>query len=235
MRRLATLCLGLIGAALAGSSVVQAQHPAGCPTCGGSSPAYVTSAPGMAGPDTSRHAHPHTRHCPKCQLERAQRHAGNNPIIVTGPDGAYPDASCAACGQGGMVLQGEAPGFAMLGPGTTSVLSPEPAPIGVVQTTYQPGGQPLSPNAMMGPGYGARPALAAGYPAGAIPPAPTPYVGGPRRRTSVLGHLFGLDGLAHLGDARRQRQASAHAAMRLGNPGSIAPVTELPASVVYGR
>jgi hypothetical protein len=187
----------------------------------------------MAGPDTSRHTHPHTRHCPKCQLERAQRHAGNNQLVIHGPDGLPDGAPCAACAQGAMVA-GEAPGIAMLGPGTTSIVSPEPAPIGVVQASYRPGGAgPLAPSAAM-MGYGARPGMVPGYPVGAVPPPQTAYLGS-HRRPSVLGHLFGLDSRVSWGEAHRARLMSAHAATRVGNPAALAPITELPASVVYGR
>ena len=73
----------------------------------------------------------------------------------------------------------------------------------------------------------------AGAPPSFIPPPQTP-MGPPHRRPSVLGHLFGLDGLGHLGESRRARRAAAHAAIPVGNVGTKLP-NEVPASLVYGR
>jgi hypothetical protein len=232
MRRLATLCWTLLGAGLALPVSARAGQPADCPSCVGGIP---TAASYSAGPDTTRHIHPHTRYCPKCQLERAQREAGNNALIISGPEGlpsGGAGAACVACAGG--VIVGEAPGIAMLGPGTTSIVSPEPAPIGVVQAGFRPGAGPGSPSAAMAtagrPPYG--PALPGAHP-GHVPPPQTP-MGPPHRRPSVLGHLLGLDGLGHIGDARRARRAAAHAAIPVGNVGNK-PLNELPASLVYGR
>lgn len=240
MRRLAPLCLALLGAGLARPAAAQPGPSADCPSCaaGAAMPGYA-GGPGFApGPDTSRHSHPHTRRCPKCQLDRAQRQAGHNQLIVTGPDGGPSgDVPCVSCAGGpGMVIMGEAPGLAMLGPGTRSVVSPEPAPIGVVQAGFRPGAgaagmPPGGAMTMARPGYGMMP----GHPGGPmVPPAQTPVGGGRHRRTSVLGHLFGLDGFGHMGDGRRARAASTHAATRVGNLGT-APMSEIPASFVYGR
>jgi hypothetical protein len=73
-----------------------------------------------------------------------------------------------------------------------------------------------------------------GYPMGAIPPAPTAITRS-HHRPSVIAHLLGLDGMGRWGEARRARAASAHAATRVGNPAALGAVSELPASVVYGR
>lgn len=240
MRRLATLMMTLIGAGLALPVATRAGQPGDCPTCGGGVEFASVGYPGGAGPDTTRHSHPHTRRCPKCQLERAQRAAGNNNLVITGP-ASFPDTAgvpCATCG-GAVSSVGEAPGYAMLGPGGSSVVSPEPAPIGVVQAGYRPGLNPGNPAAaaMMGMGAPGRspysPMVAGGGHAGYVPPPQTP-MGGAHRRPSVLAHLFGLDGLGHLGDSRRERRAAAHAATRVGNLGT-APASALPASMVYGR
>lgn len=57
---------------------------------------------------------------------------------------------------------------------------------------------------------------------------------GPRRRTSVLGHMLGLGAFGRLREARAERAAAAHAAIPMGKTSS-GPVTELPASLVYGQ
>jgi hypothetical protein len=229
MRRLATLCVALLGTGLALPVAARAGLPGDCPSCGSGLP---TAAAYAAGPDTTRHNHPHTRYCPKCQLERAQRQAQDNPLIISGPTHLPPGVPCDRCAEGaGGAILGETPGIARLGPGTSSIISPEPAPIGVVQTGFQPAFGPGSPAALAGrlphgPGM-------AGPPASSIPPPQTP-LGPPHRRPSVLGHLFGLDALGHWGEARRARRAAAHAAIPVGNVGAKLP-NELPASLVYGR
>lgn len=237
MRRLATLLMALIGAGLALPGATRAGQPSGCPTCGGGIPSAAPSGYGLpqaAGPDTTRHNHPHTRYCPKCQLDRAQREAGPNAMIVRGPEGlaGAPCATCGGAGGAGTLVLGGAPGYAMLGPGTASIVSPEPVPVGVVQAGFRPGAGPAAGAAAMMGGMPGRSPYNPAMP-GTIPPPQSP-MGGAHRRPSVLGHLFGLDGFGHMGDARRERRLSAHAATRVGNV-ALNPPSEVPASMVYGR
>lgn len=196
--------------------------------------------------------------CPSCQVADAQRKAGNRPIVISGAApielSAPGCASCAASG-GGVVMMhdGEAPGVAHLGgahpggvvmPGAGVLASHEPAPIGVVRPSYD---QNARPTAFTGGAAGFDPThgpsrapsmmsagMGMGMPPGAIPPAPTP-MDSQARRTSVLGHLFGLDGLGRLGEGRAARQASQHAAIPMGAPAAAARPNALPASMVYGR
>lgn len=235
MRRLCSrlLALGLAAGLLA---VVPTAAQAGKPKCPHSNGSYK---------------------CPSCQLADAQRKAGDRPIVVSGPSPIELSApGCAACAASGgevvMMGTGEAPGVAHLGgahpggvvmPGGGHMVSNEPAPIGVVrpshdmsarQTAFNGGaaafdpthGPSRAPSMMSAPGMG--------MPPGYIPPAPTP-MDSQHRRTSILGHLFGLDGIGRFGESRAARQAAAHAAIPMGPPAAAGRPTELPASMVYGR
>jgi hypothetical protein len=132
---------------------------------------------------------------------------------------------------------GEAPGQAIVGlpPGATfaggTVLSAEPAPVGVMRTSYLPTGPTAEP-----PGYATvgSPAAVGGMTAGqAIPPAPDIIAPARHRRPHVLTHLLGLDALGAHRRERIARHESAHAAIAYGSTDQH--VTELPASMVYGR
>ncbi len=237
MRRLCSrmLALGLAAGLL---SVVPTSAEAGKPKCPHSTGAYK---------------------CPSCQLADAQRKAGDRPIIVTGASPIeHTGAGCAACaasgGEGVIVMEsGEAPGVARLGgahPGGVVMpggypITGEPTPIGMVragydldarQTSYTGAtfdpthGPSRAPSMMSAPGMG----MGMGMPPGAIPPAPTP-MDSQARRTSILGHLFGLDGIGRYGESRAARRAAEHAAIPMGAPAGAARPTELPASMVYGR
>jgi hypothetical protein len=202
--------------------------------------------------------------CPACQLADAERAAGGAPIIVNGPTppgvAAPGCAACAASAGGAVVMMdgGEAPGVAHLGgahpggmmmPGGGVRISGEPTPIGVVRASYDqdarrapaaPGmmgfdpthgaPKPNGPVMMGSPGMG----MSMGMPPGYVPPAPTP-MGTGHRRTSVLGHVLGLDGFGRFGEARAARKAAEHAAIPMGAPAAYGRPTEVPASMVYGR
>jgi hypothetical protein len=230
---LAVAVLALPGAARAGLPVIASKKPK-CP--------HSTGA----------------HKCPACQLADAQREAGSVPIVVNGPTppglAAPGCAACAASGGTIVMDSGEAPGVAHLGgnhpggvmmPGGGYRISGEPTPIGVVRAGYDldahrapaPGlgggfdpthgaPRPSGPVMMGSPGMGMS--------MGAIPPAPTP-MGTNSRRTSVLGHMMGLDGFGRFGQARAARKAAEHAAIPMGAPAAYGRPTEVPASMVYGR
>lgn len=172
--------------------------------------------------------------CPNCQLQKAIRDAGNAPLVINNAPGADlmpPAAPCLTCAPGS---GGEAPGYASLAgptpyPGGT-ILSTEPAPLGVVRAGFHQ--QYQGAPAALAPGLAAAPGHAVGP---QVPPAPTGWV--PRRtsRPSVIAHLFGLDGFGRRRAERAERAASEHAALRLGMPPEASAVTGLPAAAVYGN
>lgn len=237
MRRVASLGLALCAAALAVAPVVRADEPS-----------------------SKRH---HRHLCPKCQMAEVMKVNGGAPVVFEGsplPTGT----SCATCqAQGGvitpmarpdggfMVAGNEPPGYATLGTGRQ--FSTEPLPIGVVQANYQPQGAPAAaagrgfdpthgpsaprnPHAGMGmspyAGMGAAPGM--GAMAGPRPGPVSTAPDGPARRPRVLTHLFGFESWGERRAARAARDAQAHAAIPVGQPG-FSHVSEVPASAVYGR
>jgi hypothetical protein len=138
-----------------------------------------------------------------------------------------------------MTQQGQNAGYAVVGgaPGTTvlssAVMSTEPSPIGVMRTSYG-GATGASTSA---PGYavvGSPASAGMGLTgAGTIPPAESAVVPHHHQRPHVLAHLFGLDGFGAGRRARLAQAESQHAAIPYGPQNQT--VTELPASMVYGR
>jgi hypothetical protein len=230
----------------------RAGEPDGYP---GSGAPYAQSADLPACKHKYRHAL-----CSKCrEWSRAQhrngQHARGPQLCARCMAKAYPGmtirdpnsgtyvagTSCTACqsgmngtpvypGQGdaGYASVGLAPGMSLAG-GT--VLSTDPAPVGVMRASYPPASAPGY--AVVGTPPGS--ANAAGLPgaASAVPPAPEIIGGPPHRRPLVLVHLFGLDALGAHRRERLERESEKHAAISYGQLDQN--VTELPASVVYGK
>lgn len=226
MRRFVSLGLTVLGLAIAVPCVAEAGP---CPTCD----AINQGNRGLLGrPSKSRHL------CPKCQLDAALRESGSNPVVIhnaAGPDMLPPGVSgmngmqgmpgaCAACEAS--APSGEPAGYAALGTGGT-IISTEPTPIGLMRAGFQPQAGPV-------PATAASPMGMAGHPT-LIPAAPTGWQ--PRRshRTSVIAHLFGLDGFGQWRADRAEARASQHARLPLGSTPGTGPVTDVPASAVYGR
>lgn len=187
-----------------------------------------TAAPAQE-PDAS---HGHVRRlCPKCLAKMQARGEFTGdvvPLVPPAPPVASAPGGCVTCQMAGGEAPGyastavSAPGYASVGGGT--VISSEPAPIGVVRAGYQPGAA-MPPASSLAPGHGAP---------NVGPVAPTVGAAGlgPHRRTSVLSHLF-FGGSPRMGYARRQKMKERHAMEAYDAPGTV--TTELPASMVYGR
>jgi hypothetical protein len=227
-------------------------------------PAWVAAAPpddNDAGAAAASVAPPHRhkglfgwRHCVECQRAYVKAHDGVDipPPPALGARGVGGQvivgsaANCAVC-QGapvgpGMIVSGDpnAPGYAVVGgpvvmqgaPGYAVVgdaAGPGPAPVGVARSS-QAGWNPHMAAAGMHPGAG--PYDPAVMQSG-LPPAQVALASPGHDRPHVISHLFGLP---RLGQHRREREEKArerHASIAYDRPDR--PVTELPASMVYGN
>lgn len=204
------------------------------------------------------------RHCVECQRARAKARDGVDvpppPAMAPGVQGQVvhqhgpaghqhgpvQDAGCAAC-QAGTVVTGpvtiidsNAPGYAVIGgpqgenaPGYAVVGGPipgaDPAPIGVAQSRQYPGPGPVA--------SGARPGMGPYDPAvlpSSMIPAQTALGSGSHNRPHVVGHMLGVTGIGRsYREARERKNREKHAAISYDPPAQ--PVTELPASMVYGK
>jgi hypothetical protein len=130
---------------------------------------------------------------------------------------------------GGNVAMAGAPGYAVAG-GAAFGAGPEPSPIGVARSTLPQWGGPnmAAAGARAGAG-GFDPAVTPS----SIPPAQTALANPHHARPHVIRHVLNLP---NWGEHRREREDRArekHAAIAYGQPN--APVSELPASMVYGN
>ena len=126
-----------------------------------------------------------------------------------------------------------APGYASVG-GPSPVGGAAPSPIGVARAHTGPG---APAGAMAGrSSFGTQDSSVMPTSA-AIPPAPTPMGAQGPARPRVLSHLFGISDIARDRRERRGKKAEKeredHASIAY-DQGSQ-PVTELPASMVYGK
>jgi hypothetical protein len=204
---------------------------------------FCASCREAARADAVAHGGRGPRLCARCM---AQRYPGMAVRAPGASGGTFPGtpSGCTACQAGATVaagptyvMSGEAPGQVIVGmaPGTSfaggTVLSTEPAPVGVMRTSLNAASRAAAEppgyatvGAPGGPGMG---------PAQAVPPAPEIIAPSRHKRPHVLTHLFGLDALAAGHHARVAKRESAHASIAYGPLDQH--LTELPASMVYGR
>ena len=112
---------------------------------------------------------------------------------------------------GRAVVGEEVPGFAVAG---------EPAPIGEFRPRLaglsRPGAPGIRDNSVMPTSV-------------ASDPVPQPH-----NRPHILTHLFGLDAIGNeRAEAKERKTRESHASIAYG--ATVAPVNDLPASVVYGK
>jgi hypothetical protein len=247
MRFRARLVLGLCGVALAVPAVVMAA-PLGDDE---SAPPAVE----MQGPPPAR-AEPHhhkglfgRRHCVECQRARVKARDGVDvpappplePGVAAGV--ASSEGYCPTC-QGRVVASApamshdaQAPGYAVVGgpagpeaPGYAVVgdamAGSDPAPVGISKLRNSAPGDPRL--AAMG---GRGPLDPAVVPTN-LPPPQMALTSPPSNRPHILTHLFGLDVFSHLRRDHETKERDKHASIAYGD--SARPVTELPASMVYG-
>ncbi len=238
MRRLRVLPFALAGLALALPSAADAGLDSVCSTCGGQ-------------PQAPAHKHKtkKARHlCAACAAKAEGTIPADVPVVAT--------AGCSACaasaaGTSGPVMA-SAPGFASVGDGSSSpivlaspssppgyavvggtVVSAEPAPIGVMRTNYSVGPQQMP--GTLGASVAASPASAPGMTNApyARPDELPPSIYSPQRpRRSVLARIF-------LPDIGRRRAAAEEALVRerhaqISYSSTQGGPSELPPTMVYG-
>jgi hypothetical protein len=198
------------------------------------------------------------RHCVECQRAYVKAHDG---VDVPAPPALEPEAhmhmagvqaeTCPVC-QGNTVVQGpmmnggaNAPGYAVVGGpavvagagapgyavvGGEIVAGSDPAPIGVSTAGRNPSADPRM--AAMGARTSGGPYDPSVVPTN-MPPAQVALAGPAHDRPHVIGHLLGLPrfGKHRRDEADKERQK--HASISYDQPNQ--PVSELPASLVYGK
>jgi hypothetical protein len=234
-----------------GAPVITLQQSSGPqPMIGAMPPAMAAPAAPSGAPPAPHHHHGllARRHCVECQRAHAKAVDG---VDVPPPPG-YPGApGMAAAGTvvSGPVLVREyyvgagapnAPGYAVVGgpetaPGMAVVNGgeqpgAEPTPIGVARSGLNAQADPRMAAAMRRPGAGSYdPAV---MPT-SVPPPPTPMAGPGHNRPHVISHVLGLPILGKHHEERVEKRRERHSAVAYGDPNE--KVTELPASMVYGR
>lgn len=189
-----------------------------------------------AQPPMIEHIHTEGVPCTACEA------AAPPTVVMTG--------ACAACENGSTTLHthpmaegpglasigpAEAPGHAQLGGGMNAApVFAEPTPIGVMQAGYRPQAQP--PQGFQGSSVDVLALSEAREKekrnAGPVAPTVGGMPGKPRSRPHILAHLFGFEGMFHMGRDREARRQSQHAAISYGPVNQV--VTDVPASSVYG-
>jgi hypothetical protein len=203
------------------------------------------------------------RHCVECQRARAKAESGVDvpPPPSYAPQGAIVhqghthhnhaqatgSTGCAACEAGAVVVgpvtvaEGYPAGHAVANGVMTASEVPaghdvvggaDPTPVGVSRAS-QGNFTPYNANAMAAAGPAPGPRDPSVMPTSMIPPQTA--LGGPTgSRPRIISHLLGLPDLRRLRrDADAYKSREPHAAISYGD--GSAPVTELPASMVYGK
>ena len=161
----------------------------------------------------------------------------------------------------GMAPSGEAPGHAMVSSGSQPMqpgmpmnqyaaqpaqavydpsMTPEPTPIGLMQTNYaRPGAMPNMPAGAMGAAApNSIPTAGSMMPGhslneSGVNPAPYQHKPTSSKNPHVIGHLLGVKSLgADWREQRSRRKTEAHASIPYNNEGTT--INELPSSMVYG-
>jgi hypothetical protein len=207
MRRTWPKGLAALGLALIASTPALAGDPADCATCGNNPPV-------PAGATRIKLGHL----CAACAA-KMKRQGG--PAAVMAGNVPTNGLACATCntGPGYASVGGGAPGTALVG---GSIATEEPAPIGVVRTTYGNQGGVVSLKKPMN----IRPAA----------PAPTPISPSRSRRPHIIPHMFFLSGRTlpqDIHEYRMGRRSAQHAAITYGEKENT--VNSLPSSMVYKR
>jgi hypothetical protein len=241
MRIRARLVLGLYGVALAVPAVVMA------------GPLGDDESMGMAPPQMKAEPHHHKglfgrRHCVECQRAYYKAHDGVDipppPSIDSGMHGhVVSNAHCPTCqgevvvsgpmmsqnvnAPGYAVVGGEAPGYAVIGEG---MVGSEPLPVGVAKMRNHGAADPRMAAMSGRPGSG--PVDPSVVPTN-LPPGQVALASPSANRPHIISHLFGLPNFGQHHRDRVDKERQKHASIAYGQ--AERPVTELPASLVYGK
>jgi hypothetical protein len=231
MRHVTQICLALLGLALADGSLAWADDPHLCQACQARFQQQQQQPQQAQQQQSHRHGFRPARMCENCM--KAQQ-ANGGPLLAP-PMMVANNAGCTTCqlqASNGVMNPGyrnAAAGYAMSGQPMQSTT--EPMPIGVMQTSYSP-----APGA---PGYAPGHAMSGGALSPNDPAALTNgrYVNTlaptPSRRPHILLHLIGLPTPEAVRERQLDKEKGAHASIPYGP--NTSSVSELPASMVYGR
>jgi hypothetical protein len=208
---------------------------------------YYPQAAPMAMPAPAPQPHQHKglfarRHCVECQRAAVQARDG---VVVPPPPG-YPGAPGMPV-QGGMIVGSpvmvqdpHAAGYAVVGPGVGQEMAgyavvgggmpgAEPTPIGMARATQAPW---VDPRMAAAPRPGAGPYDPAVVPS-SLPPGQVAMSGPGHDRPHVVSHVLRLPKVGRHWQERQDRRREQHASIAYGEKEQ--KVSELPASMVYGR
>jgi len=169
---------------------------------------HITHAPGAS--------------CPTCQGE----------VVMTGPSTIVEHSApgYAVVGDPGGMPAANAPGYAVVG--GSSALGPDPAPIGVARNQQVPGGFDAR-MAANGRRPGSSPYDPAVVPSN-LPPSQVALSNSQHNsRASIIAHVIGFPKLGLHRREQEEKERAKHAAIAYDE--SKSPVSEIPASVVYGK
>jgi hypothetical protein len=179
-------------------------------------------------PATPRDVVMQSEPCPRC--EEAAMAAASAP----GAAAAMPPVPARLSGPAMAATAGNPPGYAVTVPMAPTA---QPTPIGVVQANYSRMAPPTAarPAAHGGPSGGmTHDAMRNGTMTPRTPPPATAVTGPPSRSPNILGHMLGLTALGRgQREAWERRRRESHASLSYDPPNQ--QVTELPASMVFGR
>ena len=183
-------------------------------------PPSLGATAGVQGPVTAVHDHATLAPgatCPACQGQ----------VVMTGPTTVVENYAPGYAVVGGPGA--DAPGYAVVG--GAAGLGADPAPIGVARNSQPPWADPRM--AAAGPRPGSSPYDPAVVPTN-LPPGQVALSGPAHNsRSSIIAHAIGFPKLGQHYRERQDKERQKHAAIVYGESGP--PVTELPASMVYGK
>ncbi len=159
--------------------------------------------------------------CPTCQ--------GGTMMTDSAPVAGHSHApGYAVVGGPAGMIDPNAPGYAVVGGGMP--MGADPAPIGIAHGPQMPGG--FDPRMAA---VNRRPGSSPYDPAvtqSSLPPGQVALSGPGHDRPHIIGHLFGIPKFGTRRRAEEDKERQKHAAIAYDD--TKAPVTELPASMVYG-
>jgi hypothetical protein len=234
-----TLAIAIAGVSLFAVDTAQAGLDSVCSTCAGQPQAPKSKTPHKHSVKQKKSG----QFCAECAAKMQAQGMTPPPAMIAATSGG-----CATCGT---VTTATAPGYAIVGDGSPSpvmasanggapgyaivggtMVSSEPAPVGVMRTNYRDDGPAHgAPGASVAPN---RPGIAnvGGIPYAQPNEVPPSLYAPPKRRHSILAKIIGIPDFGR-GRAEAESRARENHAMTSYAPNGGSPA-DLPASVVYG-